>query len=213
MKILLFCKLSLLLISVLLPQSVFAQDYTRWELPEGATARLGKGSISDIAYSPDGERLAVASSIGIWIYNAHTGAELALLTGHSGRVYCVAFRPGMVRHSPVEVRITPSGLWDAATGAQKQTLKGHMDSVNSVAFSPDGRTLASGGADNAIRLWNAVTGALKQSLAGHTSPVNSVAFSPDGGDARQWESGQYHPAVGCNHRHPQQDSQRALSRH
>ena len=62
MKILLFCKFSILFISVLLPQSAFAQDYIRWGLPEGATARLGKGSILNIAYSPDGARLAVASS-------------------------------------------------------------------------------------------------------------------------------------------------------
>ena len=37
-----------------------AQDYTQWGLPEGAIARIGKGSITDIAYSPDGSRLAVA---------------------------------------------------------------------------------------------------------------------------------------------------------
>ena len=93
MKILLFFKLSLLLISVLLPHIAFAQDYTRWGLPEGATARLGKGNISDIAYSPDGTRLAVASSIGIWLYDAHTGAEIALFTGSMANVSSVVFSP------------------------------------------------------------------------------------------------------------------------
>ena len=35
-----------------------------WNLPEGAKMRLGKGEISgNIAYSPDGTRLAVASTI------------------------------------------------------------------------------------------------------------------------------------------------------
>ena len=38
--------LSLILISSLLPPNTFAQDYIRWELPEGAIARLGKGGIS-----------------------------------------------------------------------------------------------------------------------------------------------------------------------
>ena len=52
-----------------------------------------KGEINEIAYSPDGTRLAVASSIGIWIYNAQTGQELDLLTGHTGRVNSVAFSP------------------------------------------------------------------------------------------------------------------------
>ena len=45
-------------------------DYTKWHLPEGAKLRLGKGYINEIAYSPDSSRLAVASSIGIWIYDA-----------------------------------------------------------------------------------------------------------------------------------------------
>ena len=61
-----------------------AQDYTRLGLPEGAKARLGKGLIMDVQYSPDGSRLAVASSIGVWLYDAQTGEELDRLPGHKG---------------------------------------------------------------------------------------------------------------------------------
>ena len=82
---------ALLLVCVLFVQDSRAQDYTRWGLPEGAIARFGRSSISEMAYSPDGARLAVASGIGIWIYNAPLGAEVALLTGHSGRVLTVSF--------------------------------------------------------------------------------------------------------------------------
>ena len=78
--------------TVFLPISI-AQDYTTWNLPEGATKRLGKGWIGEIAYSPDGTQLAVASSIGIWIYNAQTGEELNLFTGHTDRVNSVSFSP------------------------------------------------------------------------------------------------------------------------
>ena len=53
-----------------------------------------------------------------------------------------------------------------------------------MAFSPDGHTLASGGADDTIRLWNLTDpthpGPLGEPLRGHTGPVTSVAFSPDG---------------------------------
>ena len=85
---------TLLMFFVLFPLSTFAQDYTQWGLPEGTKARLGKGHITgNITYSPDGTRLAVASSIGIWIYDAHTGEELALLTGHTGDVSGVLFSP------------------------------------------------------------------------------------------------------------------------
>lgn len=58
--------------------NTFAQDYTQWHLPERAKARLGKGTIGEIAYSPDGTRLAVGGSLGIWIYDAQTGEELDL---------------------------------------------------------------------------------------------------------------------------------------
>ena len=88
----LFFKFSLLFVSALFLQNSFAQDSPQWDLPEGAKARLGKGRISEITYSPDGNRLAVASGIGIWIYDARSGEELDLLTGHSGRVYSVAFQ-------------------------------------------------------------------------------------------------------------------------
>ena len=74
--------------------NTYAQDYTRWSLPEGAKARLGKGYITgNIAYSSDGTRLAMASSIGSWIYDVHTGKELALLTGQAGDVSGVSFSP------------------------------------------------------------------------------------------------------------------------
>ena len=50
-----------------------AQDSPQWHLPDGVRARLGKGVIHEIAYSPDGSQLAVGGDIGIWIYDADNG--------------------------------------------------------------------------------------------------------------------------------------------
>ena len=170
---------TLLMFFVLFPLSTFAQDYTQWSLPEGAKARLGKGHITgNITYSPDGTRLAVASSIGIWIYDAHTGEELALLTGHTGDVSGVLFSPdGVTLASWGEDKTVR--LWDVNTGAHLRTLTGHTGGVESVSFSPDGSTLASG-EDDTARLWDANTGEHLHTLTGHTSWVRSVSFSPDG---------------------------------
>jgi WD40 repeat protein/DNA-binding SARP family transcriptional activator len=60
-------------------------------------------------------------------------------------------------------------------------LHGHGDQVRSVVISPDGRSFASGGDDNAIRLWDLATGKpLGLPFNGHTGNVRGVAFSPDG---------------------------------
>lgn len=60
------------------------------------------------------------------------------------------------------------------------TLTGHSDEVHAIAFSPDGRFLASGASDHAVRGWNARSGQPVGALAGHMGRVSSVSFSPDG---------------------------------
>ena len=155
-----------------------AQDYVQWDLPTDAKARLGKGHINEIAYAPDGNRLVVATSIGIWIYDAQTGEELDLLTWGTDSVSSLAY-------SPDGRTIVSDGgwgrlhLWDANTGQHIAILEGRADYIAPIAYSPDGTTIASG-VSNAVHLWDANTGQHIAILEGHTDPVASLAYSPDG---------------------------------
>jgi WD40 repeat protein len=51
---------------------------------------------------------------------------------------------------------------------------------STIAFSPDGKLLASGGADGCVRLWDPDTGKEVRVLEGHKDSVNGIAFSADG---------------------------------
>lgn len=162
--------------------STYAQDYTTWSLPDGAMARLGKGEITgNIAFSPDGNRLAVASSIGIWIYDVRPGKEkeLNLLPINKGWVTSVAFSPN---GSTIASGCTDGTvrLWDGVTGHHRTTLGGDGNGITTVAFSPDGNTIASGSYDHIIQQWDTQTGQLKSTLYGHTDIVNYVVYSSDG---------------------------------
>src|SRR4051794_14908780 len=69
---------------------------------------------------------------------------------------------------------------EAPPPAQQPKLRATLEAepVISVAFSPDGKTLASGGAS--VKLWDVASGKNTVTLKGHTAAVTSVAFSPDG---------------------------------
>ena len=113
-------------------------DYRTWHLPDGVIARLGKGSLGDVAFSPDGQRLAVASGIGVWLYDVATSRELALLPTAS-LVNSVVFSPDGTMLASASYDETVK-LWDVASRAEIATLEGHTDWVRSVVFcgTPDG---------------------------------------------------------------------------
>jgi WD40 repeat protein len=134
-------------------------------LPPGAVARLGtvrfRYAATSIAYSPDGKVLAAGGADNqIRLLDAATGKEVRRLTGHQPR----SFNPPRDR----------KGAFDLLVGS---VGKGN---VTAVAFSRDGKTLASAGWDETVRLWDVGTGKEQRRLMGHRDGmVAAVTFSPD----------------------------------
>ena len=147
------------------------QDYSRVNLPDGAIVRLGKGGVSyedrGIAFSPDGSRLAVVSSMGVWLYDTETFDEITLLTDATS----VAFSPDgtkIASGSGIGLK-----LWEVKTGRNIATFHREKGGVNYVAFSPDGTKIAAAG-----KLWDVETGQQLDIL--QDNGLAKFTFSPDG---------------------------------
>ena len=135
-------------------------DYTRWNLPERATARLNKGRIDGISFSPDGTQIAVGSATGVWIYDVRTGDELALLTDHTSRTGKVVFSPdGRTLATGLNSKIL---LWNTATGKLLKTFKIIEDGlIKALRIIDDGKTLRCDYYDGSVHLWDITTGIKK----------------------------------------------------
>ena len=163
-----------------------AENIAEWHLPEGAIARLGKGPVNQIAYSPDGKHLAIVSDIGVWIYDASTGTEQALLTRDTGRAV------SKVGFSPDGQTLAVTGdrqelqLWDTRTWTLNGTLDKDGNWPTDFAFSPDGNTIAVADLGQTTELWDVSTIRFKCTLEDSADPHSEgtglffLAFSPNG---------------------------------
>jgi WD40 repeat protein len=108
----------------------------------------------------------------------HADLATSAFTDTFGSVLCVTFSS----HENLLMAGTATGeirFWNES-GLPLRTSQGHTDWVRSVIFNPDGKTLASGGDDQTVRLWEVSSGKLLTILQGHIGIIYSVAFSPDG---------------------------------
>ncbi len=155
-----------------------SQEVTNWKLPDGAKARLGKGYVFDMVYSKDGSLFAAGSTIGVWLYDTHTGKELNLFLEHTD-INSVAISPdnALLASGSNDNSIKIS---DIQTGDLTLTLSEHIDTVMSVTFSQDGQKLISGSSDELIRFWDVKTGKQVLTIAGHAGGVSDVITSPNG---------------------------------
>jgi non-specific serine/threonine protein kinase len=120
-----------------------------------ATLQGHTGGVEDVALSTDGTLLASGGLDG------------------TVKLWAVVPASGTAPH--------PEGTgYRIPAGRLLATLQGHSSGAWGVALSGDGRLVASGSQDGAVRLWETESGRLLATLRGHTGLLWSVALSGDG---------------------------------
>lgn len=157
----------------------FAQDNTKVGLPEGAIARLGKGGINLMRFSPDGTHLAVGTDVGVWLYDVPSGEETALFTEHTGQVNALAFSQDGKTFASGGFVNPVIQVWDVETKSKRSTIPLIREPFSLPALTFYGRTLISTNGNREVTYWGADTGQ-KLSESRLDNPINTVTFSQDG---------------------------------
>ena len=168
----------LLLVSQIGICNLYAQDYTQWELPDGAIARLGKGRINDMQYSPNGSILAVATTVGIWIYDTDTYTEQTLLSTRNQGIKKLYFNHNGTVLAGMEIPNTSITYWDVTLPTMKKTLRKERNFPRLWPFSSDGNTYATLSFKE-IYIMDSKTNTSKHILKGHEDYIGCLSYSPD----------------------------------
>ena len=169
------------------------RNVATWALPEGAIARLGRGSVGDMAFSPDGQYFAVGTWIGLWLYELPTLSPIALWDTERGMTGGMT---GDVNFSPDSRRIVTRTaadikVWDIQSGTCVAQMEGLDNrSICRPVFSQDGQHLVAANyrmksinysmKNRKIYVWDSHTGTkVRETEIQHPYHVNPLCFSPD----------------------------------
>ena len=130
------------------------QTIRLWNPNNGNLKGTLTGHTSDVSrmmFSPDGRTLASGSrdqTVRLW--NPNTGQHKRTLSNRRGGMNAVAFSP-----DSLTLLIGGYGIsvWDTQTDEYKKPFPADITDFLSVVFSPNGEMVASGSADNKVRLW------------------------------------------------------------
>lgn len=139
-------------------------------------------NLEGLAFTADGTQLAVADKDGtIRIWSTEDGTELKVLRSTGIEFNRLAFSPDGQRLASAGYEAVK--LWDVASGAEILRLKpqrNNMDWVGGLAFSPDGRFLAVGAQDSAVRLWSIENSDEVTTLRGHRNYIRDLTYDASG---------------------------------
>ncbi|UWR21191.1 protein kinase domain-containing protein [Sulfitobacter sp. S190] len=144
------------------------------------------GGIQDIAFAPDGKRLAAVGDKGhvaIWPFNdGLTGNQTPI--GQAGDIqWRLAFHPSgaALATAGEDGRVN---VWSTTAQGQSQSrvIGSRHGDFTSVAFSPDGKTIAAGTGSGEVHAWTYPAGdpVFPPLETVHTSDVWMLSFSADG---------------------------------
>ena len=167
-----------------------------WETRTGRPIRTfpGLGDVQRLSVSPDGKRIAFAStSTGVTTWRIADGTLALTIRGLGGRASAISFSPDG-RSVLVGCSDPPYDLYlfDAASGALVRKFIGHRAAVRDVAFTPDGSKAVSCdgrppgdklgfGYSTSIRTWDVAAGRpLWFRRADEWRLVGALAVAPNG---------------------------------
>jgi WD40 repeat protein len=150
------------------------------------TARFGDQEVdyaTQVAFSQDGKRLAVARGRAIRLWDVGTGRELSPSSERLDSVQAVAFSPNGKRLVFGDGRLLR--LYDVATRKEVWNCPEEWDNAQRLAFAPDGKTLAAGNVSR-LRFLDALTGKVAYTwgaglprVPDHRSQIEFGLFTPD----------------------------------
>ena len=151
-------------------------DFTVWELPQGAIARYGSGALCDLAVSADGTSLAAGTGMGVWWYDLTTRQPVSLFETGRGMVDDIALcssQPWLAVKNSDKNGKEVIKIWDT----QRQKCIAVMDYparwrddpprnyLGNLCFSPSGQWLAASRDGSVIvDIYASLTGSVHASL-------------------------------------------------